>query len=79
MVNQPTYQYICRYSGGVCIKPSLKALRAATDGMEGRKFACLHPDGKIQGINAGGGHREIDDEEKGSIWVILFRAKLVKA
>jgi hypothetical protein len=47
--------------------------------MEGRKYAVLHPDGKIQGINAGGCHREIDDEEKGSIWVILFRAKLVKA
>jgi len=78
MANQPTYQYICRYSGGVCIKPSLKELRTATDGMEGRKFACLHPDGKIQGINAGGGHREIDHEELEKFWAILFRTKLVK-
>jgi hypothetical protein len=79
MANQPTYQYICRYSGGVCIKPSLKALRESVKGFENLQYAVLHPDGKIQGINAGGGHREIDDEEKGSIWVILFRAKLVKA
>jgi len=78
MANQPTYQYICRYSGGVCIKPSLKALRESVKGFENPRYAVLHPDGKIQGINAGGGHREIDHEELEKFWAILFRTKLVK-
>jgi hypothetical protein len=78
-MEKPTYRYICRYNGGVCIKPSLKALRAETEGMENRTFAALHPDGKIQGINAGGGDRKIDPEELEKVWAILFRHRLVTA